>query len=310
VRWHLVKNSKLAVVSSFLAVVGLLSPASAMTTVQSQVCEDFLAPAIVSPSDGTQTTEASAMIEGTGEPGKTVAIMKDDVSQGVATIASDGSFGFTVTLEQGDNELVARETNECGTAKDSPAITIIADLPVPPVEEPTTPAGNPPASNQPEPQPSTSELGRPITRHPSSPGFEKPVITLPGDGAVVYSDTFLMEGTAYPGSLVTVYVNDKSQAQVVSSSRGVFRVRIVLEQGQDVIKVLSTYAGKSAISDTVTVTYIKKVTAVLTRPLSSNEIATTAVTAGAAVTGGAAVAVAINWSLHKSGFKLKFWRRK
>jgi hypothetical protein len=105
-------------------------------------------------------------------------------------------------------------------------------------------------------------------------------------------------------------VNNKSQAQVVSSSDGKFRVRIVLSQGQNAIKVLSTDAGKSAISDAVGVTYIKKVTATLTRPLSKNEITATVVTAGAAVAGGATAAVAINWSFHRSGMRLKFWRRK
>jgi len=267
------------------------------------VCEDFAAPVIVSPNDGTQTKEDTVMIEGTGEPGKTVAIMKGSVVKGVGTIASDSSFGFTVPLAQGNNTFVARETNECGTSKESPSITVNADLPVPPVTEPTDTGGEKANENNQPPTatpdtPGVGNLGKPFPAKPTTPGFEKPKITSLRNGTTVYLDTLLIEGRAYPGSLVTIYVNGVSQAQITSSSKGSFRIRIVLQEGINTIKVRSTLGKKTATSDETKVTYVRRVTATLSRPLSDSEITTTIVASVAAVAGGAVVAIV----LHRYGF--------
>lgn len=302
-RWRHLKNSSIAVLASLVVSSGMASAALAITTVQSQVCEDFAAPAIVSPNDGTQTKEDTVMIEGTGEPGKTVAIMKGNVTVGAGTIASDGSFGFTVPLTRGNNTFVARETNECGTAKESSSITINADLPLPPVTEPTDTGGetvngnDQPAAVTPD-KPGIDSLGKPFPAKPNTSGFEKPKITSLRDGTTVYLDTLLIEGEAYPGSLVTVYVNGVSQAQMTSSGKGNFRIRIVLQEGVNTIKIRSTLGKNTAVSDEIKVTYVRRVTAALPRPLSDGEITTTVLASIAAVAGGAIVAIV----LHRYGF--------
>lgn len=282
-------------------------PASAITTVQSQVCNDFVAPVIVSPSTGMQTKDDSIMIEGTGEPGKTVAVLKNDVVQAVSAIAADGSFGFTVTLQRGDNTFIARESNECNTVKDSSPVVVHADLPVPvvpPADEPSAPTEQQSLDDLPGvPSAGNPNPTQPFVPVPSSPGFQKPKITQPRSGETVYLDTLLIEGTAAPYSLVTVYVNNTTQAQLFSTREGTFRIRIILREGHNSIKIRSTRAGKTATSDEITVTYIKKVTSTLSRPLSMNEIVTTIITASAAVAGGVSVVTAIHWSIHRHGFR-------
>lgn len=300
-RWRQLKNSGLVALASLVASSTVASASFALTTVQSQVCQDFMPPLIVSPSDGTQTKDSSVMIEGTGEPGKTIEVMKGNTVKGVGSVASDGSFGFTVPLTQGDNTFFARETNECGTTKDSPPVTIHADLPVPPVTEPTDGEGEEPVDGGsvviPPIKPG-GEVGGPFTPRPSTPGFEKPKITSLKDGSTVYLDTILVEGTAHPSSLVTVYVNGVGQAQVIASRDGKFRVRIVLEEGLNTIRVRSTLGDKTAASDEFKVTYVRRVTAALSRPLSKSEVMTAIVASIAAVVGGALVATL----LHRYGF--------
>jgi hypothetical protein len=313
VRWHLTRSSGLALCLIVLATIGTASSAGAITTVESQVCEDFIAPAIISPTDGTTTKNTTVMIEGTGEPGKTVAVMKDNTSQAVATVASDGSFGFTVPLVNGGNTFIARETNECGTVKDSSPVTVNADLP-PPTDDGGQPVEESPVTSQPDQspagRPNTGIIGRPFVPTSNSPGFETPKISASNNNLTVYHDTLLIEGTAYPGSLVTVYVNDQSQAQLFSSNQGTFRLRVVLKEGRNTIKVRSTLGKKSAVSDEVTVTYVKRVSATLTRPLATSQIITTAVVVGAAVAGSATAAIGVNVGIHKFGGRLKVWWRK
>lgn len=245
------------------------------------------------------------MIEGTGEPDKTVAVLRNNVVQAVSTIAADGSFGFTVTLQQGDNTFIARESNECSTVKDSSPVVVHADLPVPvvpPAGEPSAPTEQQPAGDLPV-VPGAGNPTQPFVSVPSSPGFQKPKITQPHNGETVHLDTLLIEGTAAPYSLVTVYVNNTAQAQLFSTREGTFRIRIVLREGHNTIKIRSTRAGKTATSDEITVTYIKKVTSTLSRPLSTNEILTTIVAASAAVAGGALVVTVMHWSIHRYGFR-------
>lgn len=301
-RWRQLKNSGLVVFVSLAVSSGISSVSLALTTVQSQVCQDFAAPLIVSPSDGTQTKDSSVMIEGTGEPGKTIEIIKGDVTKGIGAVASDGSFGLTVPLAAGDNTFFARETNECDTTKDSPPVTIHADLPVPPVTQPSGDGDSEEAGSESPaviaPIQPGGAIGGPFTPRPGTLGFEKPKITSLKDGATVYLDTLLVEGTAHPGSLVTIYVNGIGQAQVIVSLDGNFRVRVVLEEGLNTIRVRSTLGDKTAASDEFKVTYVRRVTATLTRPLSKNEIATAVVASIAAVIGGAIVAVL----LHRYGF--------
>jgi len=309
VLWRRLRNSRLLVVVLCVVVAGSTAwPALAITTVQSQVCSDFAAPAIVSPSNGTQTKDDSIMIEGTGEPGKSVAVLRNDAVQAVSTIAADGSFGFTVTLQRGDNTFIARETNECGTVKDSSPVLVNADLPVPVVppteDESPVPTEQPPVGDLPlVPSASNPSPTQPFVPVPSSPGFQKPKITQPRNGETVHLDTLLIEGTAAPYSLVTVYVNNTAQAQLFSTREGTYRIRIVLREGRNSIKVRSTRAGKTATSDEITVTYIKKVTSTLSRPLTTSEILATVVAAGAAVAGGVSVVTAIHWSIHRYGFR-------
>ncbi len=302
-QWRRIKNSSYALFAGALIAVGWTATAFATTTVQSKVCEDFTAPAIVSPSDGTQTKDAEVMVEGTGEPGESVTVLRNGVSQGLGMVASDGSFGFTVSLVRGDNVLVARETNECGTSKDSSAVTINADLPLPPTPDPEPPVPSKPGKSDEPPAvvPVPKAIDKPLTPQPTTPGFEKPKINASNKDLTVYIDTLLIEGTAQPESLLTVYVNGRSQAQLFSSSEGTFRLRVVLKEGSNTIKVRSTLGSKTADSEEVTVTYIKRVTATLTRPLSSGQIIAAALAAGAAVIGAAIAAIGTNTLIHKYG---------
>ena len=301
-RWRLLRASGYVLLLTVFSAAGFALSVTAVTTVTSQVCEDFAAPSIVSPSDGLETNDDTIMVEGTGEPGMSVVVLRNTTSQAVGTIASDGTFGFTVSLVQGDNTLLAREVNDCGTTKDSAPITIHADLPTPSNPPVTPPATEPPTEENhgetPGQIPGSEDVGKSFKPVPQTGGFQKPKISSANENLTVYVDTLLLEGTAYPKSLLTIYVNGKAQAQLFSSREGKFKVRVVLSEGRNTIKVRSTLGGKTADSNEVTVTYIKRVTAKLTRPLSQGEIITTAVAAGAAVIGSAVAAWVAHSAIH------------
>jgi hypothetical protein len=82
---------------------------------------------------------------------------------------------------------------------------------------------------------------------------------------------------------------------------------VVLNEGKNTLKVRSTLGSKTAVSDEVKVTYIKRITATLTRPLSSGQIIATAFTAGAAVVGSAVVALGADAFIHRYRTK---WRHR
>lgn len=236
----------------------------AAQTIQSSICEQFIAPTIVLPADGTEIEQSSVVVSGTGEPGMTVTILGDGQAIGATTIVPDGSYALEVPLLNGYTALVAREVNDCDTIQDSNTVTVYHPappvVPVPP-DDGTPSDPNAPGSPTPSPLPSleypaVNKYYREYQR--TGTGHIRPSIIQPAHDIVVSSDAIWVAGKAEPGSIVTIFVNGQRMAYVVASLDGTYRAFVGLQLGDNSIQVRSELGGRSANSDIVRVSYVKK----------------------------------------------------
>ncbi len=160
---------------------GNQSPSSMPVT----VVIDTMAPAtpvIISPSMGSTTGSASPTFSGTAEPGATVSLIVDGAHGGSAVADASGSWTFTPTTTLPDG-----------------AHTVTATA--------TDPAGNTSA-------PTGSVAFTIDTIAPMAP-----VITSPTMGAMT-TTTPTFSGTAEPGSLVSIIVDNATAATVLADTNG------------------------------------------------------------------------------------------
>lgn len=279
--WRARRNNRigLAVVGG-LATVLLLPPLSARavsSTIQADICSNnFIAPVITSPADGTQTEEVAVIVSGTGEPSMTVSIRDNSTPVAATLVAGDGTFSVQVPLAVGDNALVAREQDDCENIRDSLTVNVERlQKPAPPdtgggttpvPSLPQTPgvpgngkrqaggAGELPASGP----VSDSPLNRttiPDNREGSARDSRHPIITSVSPGQVFNSQTVWLGGKAAPGSVVVIYLNGKEVARVRAAIDGTFGARITLQKGTNTVQVSSELNGASAWSDEMQVQY-------------------------------------------------------
>jgi hypothetical protein len=253
------KRSKLLL--GILAVLGLIqvpSASFASSTIQSAICGQFVAPAITSPPPGSQTNDASIVVQGTGEPSMTVVILLDGQSVSMTLVAPDGSYALEVPLIVGANSLVAHEANPCGTIKESaPAVVERHSNEAPPSEEstliPEIAAPIFPGLDQ-----TDRPLERPIMSTSSTPGYQKPTIAYPTGKITTHSNRLWVKGKAQPGSVVTIYVNGMSAARTIASDDGNYGVMVTLSEGDNSLQVKSRLGSDGAVSDSLIVTYVKQ----------------------------------------------------
>jgi hypothetical protein len=258
------KRSKLLVV--ILVALGFSqvpSASLAASTIQSSICGQFLGPTITAPPPGSQTNDASIIVQGAGEPSMAVTILRDGQATGVTLIAPDGSYALEVPLAVGVNSLVAHEADPCGTIKESaPLVVERLSPPEPPKEEPASvPSGALPIF--PGVDQTNRPLERPITITPPTPGYQKPTVTYPGGPITTHSGKLWVRGKAQPGSTVIVYVNGISAARVIASENGDYSVLITLKEGDNSLQVKARLGDASAVSDSVAVIYVNQQLATL-----------------------------------------------
>ncbi|MFI9488503.1 Ig-like domain-containing protein [Promicromonospora sp. NPDC052451] len=163
-------------------------------------------PAITSPTDRTLTNDSTPTIEGTGEPGATVAIIIDGEPVGETVVGDDGTWTFTPTtpLPDGDREITATQTDTDGTVSDpaDPPIVITVDT-------------TPPAT---------------------------PVVTSPTPGSTTTDNTPTISGTGEPGSTVTIIIDGKPAGTAVVDENGnwTFTPSTSLGRGEHTIAVQQT----------------------------------------------------------------------
>ena len=290
--WRYAKSNLYGVVL-VLAVIGIISPAIATATreIQTNICGDFVAPTIASPTPGFTTEDDSVTVAGQGEPSLPVTIINNGVAVAVTTVASSGDYSISVPLSGGSNAITAKEVNACGSAKESDPATvqrnIVSQSPTvnePVGQEPTSPASITPVVSE---QSSSGSLGQSVPTHQNTPGFYAPVITQPTPGANYTVNTVWVAGTTEPLSLVTIYINGVSVARLRASSAGTFGATVELNIGRNSIQVGAEKDGKSAISEATTVMYTPKKSAEKgTLPLQVVGLVAGMTAAAVTVTGG------------------------
>lgn len=253
--------------ASFLVGLILLcvpSTASANSNIETKICPSFEGPTITVPSTGTETENSSITIGGVGEPGMAISIVRNGVIIGMTTAVADGSYGLEVGLESGDNALLAREINECGTVKDSEAVSVHRTVVESP-QTPTTPDEEdtsviPQADVETQPSVGIGEGTPPLLQLPivptvDTPGFLKPTITTPSSGDILNSSQVWVGGRAHPGSVVTIYLNGRSVAYVIATEKGVYGTLVSLSKGKNALQVRSTLGTNVATSDVIEVLF-------------------------------------------------------
>lgn len=284
--WRDVK-SKLYGTALLLLAVAVISPAvaSAAVKIQTSICGDFVTPTVVSPISGFVTQNDSVIVSGVADISLPVAVIENGLPVALTNTSSAGDYSVSVPLSKGDNTIIARVTNGCGTVKESKGITIQMSTPEQPDSHTTS-------SNLPAPVPVSPALpvalNQPIPDRQNTSGFRVPTISRPVSGTIYTVGKIWVTGSAEPLSIVTIYENGRSVARVQASLNGDFGAVVELKAGTTTIEVGSEKDGKTTLSQPVTVTYTPP-KQVETGP-SSVVVAVTAaavtVTAAAATSGG------------------------
>ncbi len=179
------------------------------------------APVITAPVGGSTTNDTTPTITGTAEPGSTVEVFVDGISQGTTT--ADGTGNWTLTpatpLPDGDHTATATATDAVGnTSPESTPVTFAIDT--------TAPAA--------------------------------PAITSPADGTVTSDTTPAITGTAEPDSTVEVFIDGASVGTTTADGTGAWTLTPTtpLADGDHTVTATATDAvgNTSPESTPVTVT--------------------------------------------------------
>ncbi|GGR53936.1 Ig-like domain-containing protein [Nocardioides luteus] len=177
------------------------------------------APVITSPESGESTNDNTPTIEGTGDPGDTIAVIVDGEEIGTTTVDEDGNWTFTPDepLEDGDHTIVVNAEDEQGnTSPDSNSVIITIDTVAP----------------------------------------DAPVITAPEHGGSTSDPTPIIRGEGEPGATVTVEVDGEEIGTAVVDDDGTWSLPVTdpLEVGDHTIEAVQTDAAGNT-SETTTVEF-------------------------------------------------------
>ncbi len=174
------------------------------------------APVVLTPADGSVTSDATPTYTGTAEPGSTVTIIVDGTPVGTTTADAGGNWTFDqpTGLADGDHMVSATATDAAGnTSPSSNTNTFTVD---------TTPPG-------------------------------APVVTTPADGSVTNDPTPTYSGTAEPGSTVTVIIDGTPVGTTTADANGdwSFPQPADLPEGPHMVSATATdEAGNTSPSST------------------------------------------------------------
>lgn len=235
-------------------------------TINSHICASG-PPILLSPVDGSQTTNSTAVASGTTLVNTPVTIKSNGNAVAWTTSAGDGTFSVGTPLVLGTNTITAEVTNTCSVLLTSNAATITRNaLPPPPTPTPTP-------APAPAPQPAPTPL--PVVTPPSSPVVETPpidtpptttpvnpdtpVIERPKDGSTTDDGKTTVSGQAKPFSVVEIIVNSEVVAKVIASEDGTFTAQVPLKSGSNKVQARVLAANDvRLISDLLTITYQEK----------------------------------------------------
>jgi hypothetical protein len=294
--------------------VALLAGAvvSAQSVVTSKLCAPFASPVLSAPATNTTTGDSSVHVAGNGEPNMVVSIRNGSIGLGAATIAGDGSFAMEVPLTVGDNNLVAREVNDCNTVRDSNVIVVHRSAqPTPPA-----PPKSPEPPKQPVQQPSVTSIPPiesvvvpvevvPPDVTPTTPipivetPAQKQLITSVQSDQTVATERLWLSGVAEPYSTVDIIVNNVVVARVVASSEGRYGVLVGLVFGANTIKSKATAPDGTVTTRTIKIKLDKSVRQELDTDGVTDESSTSIVTLSiiAIIAGGAILISIAHWHL-------------
>jgi hypothetical protein len=210
-------------------------------------------PVIAVPADGSSTVSTGVTVEGTAEPGATVAVEIDGTPVGTVTADESGNWSLELTdpLDEGDHTVSAVQTDVAGNVSD-------------PAENDFTVDATPPAA---------------------------PVITAPDDGDTVTDPTPTIQGTGEPGTTIVVFVDGKPVGTVVVDEDGNWSFTLPeLPDGEYTIAAIALdEVGNESGVDEITITVD---VGVIRRPTNGPELADTGGPSLAfAVVGGVLVVV-------------------
>jgi hypothetical protein len=277
--------------------------AFADSNIETKICRQFAEPTIIAPTPGTETKDASVTVTGVGEPGMAVSILRNGVIAGTTTAVIDGSYGIEIGLNVGDNVLMAREVNDCGTVEDSVSVAVHRTV----VESSQTPTSSGKESSEisgpsldsetEEIHPAVPAMHLPITSLVDTQGFVKPTIALPASGAAFNTTQVWVGGQAQPGSVVTVYLNDRSAAQGIATEKGVYGALLSLSPGKNTIQVRSILGDEMATSESIEVTFEQDETLTITATAPPSTLGTVAAQVTLVAAASVTVTGVATWSV-------------
>ncbi|MDR1449227.1 MAG: Ig-like domain-containing protein, partial [Propionibacteriaceae bacterium] len=232
------------------------SPAAEVTVTVDTTAPE--APTVTAPIDGQPINTATPTVEGTAEPGSTVTVDAGDGNVCTATAGADGAYSCTLPepLPEGPAVIEVTAVDEAGNESPATEVTVTVDLTAP----------------------------------------EAPVVTAPQPGETVGTGTPTVEGTAEPGSTVTVDAGDGNTCTVIAAADGSFSCSLpaTLPDGPVTISVTATDpAGNEspATEVPITVDVIGPAAPVITEPSDGEAVGTDTPTVSGVAEPGSTVTV-------------------
>ncbi len=206
-----------ALLALALFVPSSLLAAGGTSIINVNVCSTLFAPVGITTSTPTPTASATASISGTAQPFADLEIKVNGFPVASMVVAGDGSYSANVPLSAGNNQIMAHASDNCGNEADSPTITIVRNV-------------NPPGS---------------------------PIITSPGNGAVVQTASIGVSGTSEPGAIIALFRNNLLVATTTVDINGNFSTAAGLALGLNTLyATAANAAGVSGPSAPVVISYI------------------------------------------------------
>jgi MYXO-CTERM domain-containing protein len=178
------------------------------------------APVVLTPPDGSSTTDNTPAYTGTAEPGSTVEVFVDGISIGTVTASVAGTWTLTqpAALLDGPHTVHAFATDAVGNT-------------------------------------STISNTNVFTVDATPPGA--PVVQTPADGSTTNDSTPTYSGTADPNSIVTVFVNGTSIGTVVATAAGTWTLTqpVALPDGPHTVNATATDAAGNTSPNSNTNTF-------------------------------------------------------